>query len=84
MGLKPAEFERRKMAKKHKIVVTRNKNSGIYLWSIETKLHKDNSGIWRSRSWSIGKIYLEKVKEVLGFIPRKGTKETITITRQKK
>jgi len=74
--------------KEHKIVVTRDKDGEINLWNyaINETMYYDKEWGWLNRQGSalVEICYRHIAKKLLGFLPRKGTKEVITITRGKK
>ena len=77
--------------KEHKIVVTRDRScvrDMIDFWSLPTNVSYFE-GVWSGTKGHTVDLYENScakatIKAVLGFLPRKGTKEVITITREKK
>jgi hypothetical protein len=77
--------------KKHKIIVTRDSDGTYCFWKYGTSLKKSKDGTWTTGTISEDTKYLDGLdysgatySKLLGFIPRKGSKQTITITRDEK
>lgn len=74
------------MSKKHKVIVTRDKDGAIIIWPYNAEVYLNTKGWWDSRRlFSIIDICSSRLaKRCLGFTPRKGSKHVLTITREKK
>jgi len=79
--------------KKHKIIVTRDTDGCCSIWRKTAKLKKYDTGTWDiPRKSSVPRPDLicdeldpannVNIRRLFGFTPRKGSKQTITITRE--
>ena len=67
---------------KQTAIVTRDSQSGhIYIWQDGAELYKNKHGHWGSMDdIVIGSYSARSFKFTFGYTPRKGSRETITIT----
>ncbi len=77
------------MSKEHKIVVTRDTDGTLCLWKHSTTLvivggNWDYDNFQPSDRLIQDEVKTNYFKEHFGFLPRKGSKQVITITRAKK
>lgn len=73
--------------KEHKVIVTRDKDNRenvVDLWEINNSTQYLQDGWWLGSKHIRSYYSAKQFKTIFGFTPRKGSKEVITIRREKK